>query len=309
MTDASFPADIKNCMRECLLSVLWPRKDIFEFLRNGGCTNTDLKEAQHFKESNTSRSQIIDVTFSALAARPDGGLGQFRAMLKALTEWSHFDAYYFDNLKKLDRTAAEQKLSHLRQLVEIRDAKLRDERKRREAAEQRSKQSTITSAQLRDRFLNLYLGKIKPQSRGYELETLLNDMGKKEGLEVTSSFRCTGEQIDGGLKYEGENYLIEAKWHDRSASTEPLYAFAGKIHGKMYGRGLFVSVNGFSPDPVRALVTGKAIQTILVDGEDLTLIVEDQISLTKTLDAKIRAAQLTGEIYIHPLSKKSKIVS
>lgn len=76
---------------------------------------------------------------------------------------------------------------------------------------------------------------------------------------MIGAFRCTAEQIDGGLKYEGENYLLEAKWHDRSASTEPLYAFGAKVEGKMYGRGIFVSINGFMAEPVAGLMKGKAI--------------------------------------------------
>ena len=132
-------------------------------------------------------------------------------------------------------------------------------------------------------FLDLYSGKLRPQERGYKLEELLRELAKAEGLEVTGAFRCNGEQIDGGLKYEGENYLLEAKWHDRSASTEPLYGFASKVEGKMYGRGIFVSINGFMPDPVAALTQGKAIKTVLVDGEDLILVLENHLSLTKSL--------------------------
>ena len=109
------------------------------------------------------------------------------------------------------------------------------------------------------------------------------------------------------MKYDGENYLVEAKWHDKLASTEPLYAFAAKVQGKMYGRGLFISVNGFAPDPVRALLKGKAIRTILIDGEDLTLALEGHLTFTKMLDEKVRAAQLKGQIYIHPLHKAPKV--
>jgi hypothetical protein len=59
-----------------------------------------------------------------------------------------------------------------------------------------------------------------------------------------------GEQIDGAVKFEGEHYLLEAKWHDKSAANEPVYQFAGKVEGKMYGRGIFVSVHGFSNEVV-----------------------------------------------------------
>ena len=101
--------------------------------------------------------------------------------------------------------------------------------------------------------------------------------------------------------------MLEAKWHDRSASTEPLYGFASKVEGKMYGRDIFVSINGFMPDPVAALTKGKAIKTVLVDGEDLILVLENHLSLTKMLDTKVRAAQLKGQIYIHPITGKPKV--
>lgn len=268
MSTESFPTDIKNCMKACILAVLWPRQDIFSFFRDNGCTASDLTNAQDFKNAQISRAGMVDAVFEKLSARADGGLGQFRAMLKALTEWAHFDPYYFDNLQKLDRKTAQQALEHLRQLVEIRDSKIRENRARRDAEAERQRIASKTRETLLTRFLDLYQDRIKPQERGYKFEEALRDLALLEEIEVTASFRCVGEQIDGGLKFDGENYLLEAKWHDRSTSTEPLYAFAVKIEGKMYGRGIFVSVNGFMPEPVQGLMRGKALKTILVDGED-----------------------------------------
>jgi len=293
-------------MKDCILALLWPRKDIFGFLRDHGCTSAELDAVRNFETEKISRGPILDVVFDRLSSRADGGLGQFRAMLKALTEWSHFDPYYFDKLAKLDRSVAQRHLDHLKQLVELRDARIREERLRRESATQKQQTAMETRQALRDGFLDLYKGHGKPQERGYRLEEILRDLVKLEHLEVTGAFKCVGEQIDGGLKYDGENYLLEAKWHDRSASTEPLYAFAGKIEGKMYGRGIFVSVNGFMSDPVDGLMKGKAIKTVLVDGEDLVLVLEEHTSFAKMLDQKVRAAQLKGEIYVHPLSGKPK---
>lgn len=34
----SFPADIKGCMKDCILSLFWPRKDIVGFFEKHGCT-------------------------------------------------------------------------------------------------------------------------------------------------------------------------------------------------------------------------------------------------------------------------------
>ena len=115
MASDVFPTDIKNCMKDCILSVLWPKQAIVAFFRDSGCTPSDLDGVRKFKEDQLSRSRIVDEVFERLSARADTGLGQFRALLKALTEWSHFDPYYFENLRKLDRAAAQRHLEHLRQ--------------------------------------------------------------------------------------------------------------------------------------------------------------------------------------------------
>ena len=49
---------------------------------------------------------------------------------------------------------------------------------------------------------------------------------------------------------------------------------------------------------------GKVTHMVLVDGEDLVL--ENRAGSSKMLDAKVRAAQLKGEIYIHPMTGKAK---
>ena len=43
-----------------------------------------------------------------------------------------------------------------------------------------------------------------------------------------------------------------------------------------------------------------------MDGEDLILILEKHITLARVLDVKVRAAQLKGEIYVHPITGNPK---
>ena len=121
--EMGFPADIKGCMKDCILSLFWPRKDLVGFFEKHGCTKAEVSSLQIEGESGLKRHEIIDALFDTLNARPDNGLGPFRAMLQSLLAWSHFDPYYFDKLRKLDRAAANKNLEHLRQLQEIRDAK------------------------------------------------------------------------------------------------------------------------------------------------------------------------------------------
>lgn len=302
----SFPTDIKGCIKDCILAVLWPKQDIFNFFSDHGCTKDDLKVIVRFKEDNFSRARIIDLMFAHLSSKPDSGLGQFRTMLQSLLNWSRFDPYYFDDLRKLDRDKAQQYLSHLRQLQEVRDSKIKAERNRRVAAEAAQQKPCVSLETLKNEFLALHAGRTTPQKRGYALEVILIELAKQADLEVTESFRVNGEQIDGAVKFEGEHYIIEAKWQEKSAANEPVYQFVGKVEGKMYGRGIFVSVHGFSDYVVSSVVAGKAIKTIFVDGEDLVLVLEGHLSFSEMLDRKIKAAQTHGLIYVQPISGRSK---
>lgn len=298
----TFPKDIKDCMKGCILSIFWPKKDIIDFFKNASCTSKDLIMESEYKE--LARAKIVDIVFANLEKRSDLGIGQFRAMLKQLTEWDYFDPYYFKKLNKLDEDEAKKNITHLKQLQEIRDYKIKQERKRQDELERKRKDISISINELKDIFLNLFSGKdqdgnkINNQRRGYLFEEFLRKLFLNEKIEVTGPFKITGEQIDGAIKYEGEHYIIEAKWHDKWSASDSLYPFAAKVEGKMYGRGIFISINGFSSDAVQALVTGKALRTILIDGGDLVLITEGMYTLRELLDGKIKAAQTMGRIYV-----------
>lgn len=294
-------------MKDCILSLFWPRKDIVGFFEKHGCTKAEISNLQLEGENALKRHEVVDALFNALAARSDNGLGPLRAMLQSLLNWSHFDPFYFDKLRKLDRSEAHRNLEHLRQLQEIRDAKIKADRERRAAQEAVHQQPTASLEQLRAEYLELLANKTSRQQRGYALERILAELSRLSQLETTEAFRVVGEQVDGAVKFDGEHYLIEAKWQERSASNEPVYQFAGKVTGKLYGRGLFISVNGFSPEVVRSLVIGKEIQTLFIDGEDLILVLEGHLNMREMIDRKVKAAQTKGLIYVHPISGAPKL--
>lgn len=300
----SFPDDIKLAMRDCILKLLWPKDDIVAFFKSNSCTTADVATLGDHKAK--ARYVLVDEMFARLASKPDGGLGQFRSMLQSLMSWSHFDPYYFESLKKLNRADADRAISHLRQLQEIRDHKIAQERENRLRREEAARAPAQLLPELKATFLNLLQGKTEGARRGYALEELLQGLCKLASLEATEPFRVNGEQVDGAVKYDGEHYLIEAKWQDKAAANEPVYQFAGKVEGKMYGRGIFVSIHGYSDHVVTSLVAGKAIKTIFVDGGDLTVVLEGLLGFDEMLDRKIKAAQTKGLIYIDAITGKPK---
>lgn len=306
-----FPLDIRHCMRDCILSIFWAKKDIEAFFVNHECSKEDLRCIDGYEdpEKGLSRAKMVDAVISSINSRSDHGIRQFRAMLHSLVNWSEFNPFYFEKINKLDRATAERTISHLGQLVELRDSKIKREREVRLQAEQEKQKPKSTLEELRNRFLQLTTENssvAQKQKRGYELETILVELARLSNLTVTEPFRNSGEQIDGAFKFEGENYLLEAKWQNREMNNESLYQFAGKTEGKMYGRGVFVSVNGFSEGAVDMLIRGKAVKTVLVDGEDLIHVLEGNLTFAEMVDKKVVAAQSSGSIYIHPLTGKSK---
>jgi hypothetical protein len=299
-----FPNDVKLAMRDCLLKIFWSKDDIVTFFRNNSCSAHDIKILGQYKEVH--RNQIVDQMFSYLDSKADEGIAQYRSMMKSLVEWNHFDPYYFDKIKKLNRIEAETALSHLRQLQEIRDAKIKEQRREREKKESDLQKSKTSLTEVKEKFLRLLQGTDNIQKRGYELEKILQELAVMSSLEMTEPFRVNGEQIDGAIKYDGEHYIVEAKWQEKEAANEPVYQFAGKVEGKMYGRGIFVSVHGFSENVVKSLVQGKALRTIFVDGADLTVTLEGLIDFKDLIDKKVKAAQTKGLIYIDAITGKEK---
>lgn len=304
----NYPKEITDCMRECILAIFWPREEILGFLRNHSCTDRDLRVVFDFKELGLGRAQIIDLVFASLHRREDGGFGPFRAMLKSLIEWESFDPYYFHKLKKLSEDDARRRIQHLSQLVELRDAKVRREREERDRrVKEDMTKSGPTLLDLHKDYIELFQGKVASyQERGYRLERLLQSLAERENLLASGPFKVTGEQIDGAIKLDGEYYILEAKWQDHATASDALYHFAFKVEGKLYGRGFFISVNGYSQEALESLHKGKVLKTILIDGGDLGVVTEGLITMTEMLSAKVRAAQTAGRIYVDPSELKEK---
>jgi hypothetical protein len=137
------------------------------------------------------------------------------------------------------------------------------------------------------------------QKAGLALEKLLTDLFNAFELEARKPFRVVGEQIDGSFAMENEVYILEAKWTKDPTDQKELYAFRGKIEGKSpFTRGLFISINGFSEDSVKALVTGKTPTFVLMNGAELKAILEGRVKLPELIRQKARHLAEEGDPYL-----------
>lgn len=132
-------------------------------------------------------------------------------------------------------------------------------------------------------------------ARGRKLEKILHAMLEEAGLSPRLAYRPKGEEIDGSFVIADRTMLLEAKWTSSPQPASALYQFNGKISGKLAGTiGVFVSMSGVSPDAIDALIAGKQLNLILMDGDDLRAIARDDISIDTAIRAKLRVAAETG---------------
>jgi len=137
---------------------------------------------------------------------------------------------------------------------------------------------------------------LAPHPRGFRFESWLAELFSTFKLAPRSSFRNTGEQIDGSFRLNDEFYLMEAKWHQARTPASDLHVFEGKLSTKAtWTRGVFISWMGFTAEGLTAFGKGKRV--ICVSGYDLYHSLSHRIALPDLLEAKLRHAAETGEPY------------
>lgn len=206
-----------------------------------------------------------------------------------------------DALRWLKKLAVEQKLT------------VEEEKDAVKARESDALQKQVALAaraqkmqQLRDEFVAMSMVKSKEeiQRRGYDLEELLAQLFETHEITYRRPYRVKNEQIDGHFRYKGFDYLVEAKWRANPPTEADLVALKRKVEKKLEStRGLFVSMAGFRPEVIYEFTRGESSNIILMDGQDLILVLEGQISLVDALELKIQKAAQEGIIYF-PLAQR-----
>ena len=162
---------------------------------------------------------------------------------------------------------------------------------------QRTNRSSELEKLKRD-FFDLHDDKNRQQA-GLQLEKVLNRLFDLHSLSPREPFRVEGEQIDGSFELDHEVYLLEAKWHQNPIPESDLLVFRGKIEGKSkYTRGVFVAVNGISREAATAITQGKQPNFFIIDGYDLTMLLEDNMALPEFLRKRQRLLAEEGKVAV-----------
>lgn len=173
------------------------------------------------------------------------------------------------------------------------------EERAREKVEATSRSAGLQRMEaLRQSFYALSMNEDR-QAAGLALEKLLNQLFALEGLAPRSAFRIVGEQIDGSFALDSEIYLLEAKWEKKPVSEADLLVFHGKISGKSHiTRGVFIALNGVSSQAQDSITRGKQANFFILDGHDLSAVLEGRFRLDDLLRAKLRRLAEEGAIYV-----------
>ncbi len=298
MTKKIAPAALQ-CLKDALTNVYWYKSELRSFLSHALSDPAVLARLnwQDYKRN------IVATLVDHLARNEDV---YQRDLVRLMDEVSRVDD--FSHLERLEEgkqkaEAAKKSVVALRKQMagfkEIRDEE-KDAERRRQAAHQRLLRVNAVQVKLKEitSELLLLLGSDEPQKRGFRLEKVLKELFQLFDLDPKASFRIVGEQIDGAFSFEGTDYLLEAKWQQEPIGAAELDGMAGKLSRKLDNTlGLFLSINGYSEDAVKAHSSGRRL-VILMDGSDLMAVLEGRIDLVQLLLRKRRHASETGNIYL-----------
>lgn len=146
------------------------------------------------------------------------------------------------------------------------------------------------------------------QQSGYSLEDLLLNLFSLFEIEYRKSIRTETQQIDGHFRFEGFDYLVEAKWRRDMPPESEILGFKGKVENKLEStRGLFVSVAGFRSEVIRQF-EGRGANVIFMDGADLTYLLEGEMDLRDALKFKLERAAQRGKVFVR-LQDRHKVDS
>ncbi len=196
-----------------------------------------------------------------------------------------------DALRTLKQLALEQKL-----YVEESREKEKQRSQQNEARQKIVKERKQTLDRLRALF-NAALMSDNRQQAGYSLEDLLKDLFAVFEIEYRKSYRTETQQIDGHFRFDGFDYLVEAKWRKDMPPESEIGGFKLKVDTKIEStRGLFVSIQGYRPE-VTAQFNGRGANIILIDGAHLVQILEGRQDLRDMLRTIISRAAQEGLAY------------
>ncbi len=296
-----------NALIEALTNIYWYKEDLRSFVTN---TISDYSLLAKLDWQDYKRD-IASTLVNLLANNQDiyqNDLLELMSEVCKMDDFSHLakleDGKGKAGLAKQSVEALKKQMGHHKDIIKD---QIKIEDRKQKANEEFTQMQGFRNKldELKNEYFNL-VGSVETQKRGFQLEKLMKNLFNLFDLDPKASFQNIGGQIDGAFTFENNDFLFESKWEKNPMNAGDLYKFSGKLTGNLDNTlGLFLSINGFSNDGVVAYSKGNRPNLILMDGSDLTAVLEGRIDLKKLLLRKRRCASQTGNIYL----KISEIIS
>lgn len=291
-----FTEEIELIIKDGIANLYWYHADLKKaWLRSGVDQQLcdSILNQRREDGGKLSKRQLMDLLYEHLRQRDfDRRLEVSRNFVRILIEHRNFVPQ--DEKHRID--VAERSALKLREMI----AKEDNERESREQIQRKAAQSKAESYSTQltlVRELFIAAKEMPPQQRGYELEKIFTKLMTISNIPVGEGFRIEGEQIDGSIKHDGHYYLIEAKWTEAKTEPKDVGSFYYKVDGKMEGRGILISMNGYTDGVLASLPRGKDIRVLLLDGTHLANVIYGIYSFQELLDHAISHASLKASIY------------
>jgi len=288
-----------NALKEALTNIYWYKSDLRSFIMNTISEPSILSRLNW----NEYKRNIVTTLIDFLSRNQDiyqNDLLRLMTEVIKINDFSHLER--LDDGKKKAQKAKES-VKALETLLKG-HSDLIEEQKKYEERRKHIHEKILKTTGVKEKLEKLrkeyflLVSSTEHQKRGYQLEKILKELFTLFDLDPKAAFKVKGEQIDGAFTFENTDYLLEARWQQDPVSTKELDSFSGKLGRKLENTlGLFLSINGFSEDSVKAHAAGRKLM-ILVDGSDLMAVLEGRIDLIQLLLRKRRHASQTGNIYL-----------
>jgi hypothetical protein len=296
-----FTEEIEVQIKRGISNLYWYKEDLKKaWLRSG----VEQKVCdQLFKQKNEtgknfSKRELMDSLYNELRNYEyNKRLEISRNFVRLLVEHSNFVPLAEGHRIDIAETCALK----LKQIIDE-QRKQADRQIKRKAAETKKFDYHSELSKVKEQLFNAE--KLSPQQKGYELEKIFPQLMRISNIPVEESFRITGEQIDGAIKYEGNYYLVELKWTKNPSAHQEVASLYVKVEGKMNARGLFISMNGYSKETIESFPKGKAIKILFLDGVHIANVISGIYTFQELMEHSISQASLKGNIYCsHDLTK------
>jgi hypothetical protein len=284
-------------LKEALVHAFWYKKDLRAFLTS----SLGRRELVAHLDWTDYKRAVVGHLVDSLAAEQHRHFDDLLNLILAtaeITDPSHLkrledgERRYADAVDALE-TLRKQVEPYRKLRSEAEEANRRREAERVQAEMQRAVSEKL--AELEGAFNEMVT--MPAQARGYALEKFLNGLFALFDIDAKAPFKIMGEQIDGAFTFEGE-FLLEAKWQEARTPVADLDSFAAKVGRKLDNTlGLFLSMNGYQPSAIEVHSRGRPTM-ILMDGADLSAVIEGRISLPDLLRRKRQHAARTGDVFI-----------